>query len=178
MKIVRESQRLALTSTLSGGKGGAPNAADLRHFESGRVRGSHSLPRTRRRGIDRVRLGCGNGPMWSDLWQQAISSIPKTLGLSFLNSFWPTVSTNATSLRGGEHYSSPIARAQWERDASTIRAGHGKRKAMHATRDGNSHLNYDDLLDRKESSLPGDLSCVCRPYTRPRFFWLRHDTMN
>ena len=102
--------------------------------------------------------------MWSDLWQQAIFSIPKRLGLSFLNSFWPTVSTNATSLCGGEHYSSPIARAQWERDASTIRAGHGKRKAMHATRDGNSRLNCDDLLDFSEVSLPGDLFCVWRPY--------------
>ena len=34
VKIVRESQRLALTSTLSGGKGGAPNAVDLGHLES------------------------------------------------------------------------------------------------------------------------------------------------
>ena len=35
VKLVRESQRLALTSTLSGGKGGAPNAVDLGHLESG-----------------------------------------------------------------------------------------------------------------------------------------------
>ena len=68
--------------------------------------------------------------MWLTLKQQAISSRPETLILSFSNSFWPTVSTNATSLCGGEHYSSPIARDQWERDASTTRAGHGKCKAQ------------------------------------------------
>ena len=101
--------------------------------------------------------------MWLTLKQQAISSRPETLSLSFLNSFWPTVSTNATSLRGGEHYSSPIARAQWERDASTIRAGHGKCKASMGARTATCRLNCDDVLYRKESSLPGVIDCVWRP---------------
>tara|TARA_B100000513_G_C11882324_1_gene179681 strand:+ start:876 stop:1181 length:306 start_codon:yes stop_codon:yes gene_type:complete len=101
--------------------------------------------------------------MWTDLWQQAIFSRPETLILSFLNSFWPTVSTNATSLRGGEHYSSPIARAQWERDASTIRAGHGKCKASMGASSATCRLNCDDDLYFSEVSLPGDLFCVWRP---------------
>ena len=101
--------------------------------------------------------------MWLTLKQQAISSMPETLILFFLNSFWPTVSTNATSLRGGEHYSSPIARAQWERDASTTRAGHGKCKAQHGAETATCRLNCDDLLTFSEVSLPGGLFCVWRP---------------
>ena len=143
---------------------GEANAVDLRRLESPLLPCSHSLPRTRRRGIDRVRLGCGNGPMWSDLWQQAIFSMPKRLDLSFLNSFWPTVSTNATSLCGGEHYSSPIARDQWERDASTTRAGHGKCKAQHGAETATCRLNCDRLLYFSEVLLPGGLYCVERPY--------------
>ena len=79
------------------------------------------------------------------LAHQGIFSGPSE-GCSFhCFSFRPTVSTNATSLRGGEHYSSPIARAQWERDASTIRAGHGKCKASMGARTATCRLNCDDL---------------------------------
>ena len=67
--------------------------------------------------------------------------------LSFSFSFWPTVSTNVTCLCGGGHHASPIARAQWVRSASTIRAGHGKRKASMSQEGSNSRLNRDALLD-------------------------------
>ena len=110
-----------------------------------------------------VRLGCECGCMWPDPMQKVIFFHAERLSVCFSPPFWPTAASSATSLCGGEPHASPIARAQWERDASTIRTGHGKRKASMSQEGSNSRLNRDALLDFSESSLPGDLFSVCRP---------------
>ena len=94
-----------------------------------------------------VRLGCECGCMWPDPMQKVIFFHAERLSVCFSPPFWPTAANSATSLCGGEPHASPIARAQWERDASTIRTGHGKRKASMSQEGSNSRLNRDALLD-------------------------------